>query len=319
MAYDFNFLEEDYVQSNTIQFGLTYGSSAYQVWTDDLFVYSATNEGLKIISQETEEIIAVIEPSTYKRFTSVWSDNEWVYIGTTASGVKRIARTVIEEVNDYSNLITSLEDFIDVPWITSSGVRYIHGNDKNLILCTEAGVDIVRRGSMYASHTLVSGTAYKCFVTPNDYYYYTVSGTDGKWSIHRLNGNSTDWEYSDVVYTTGSGFLAASEKINDIFITEGVSDNFLFVATDNGVFVYDENTSDVYHFTDTNNNFSSVWADLNSSLDHGRLFMASSGPSASFIVLNLEDKSISDIYSISVPGNYEETLDREDIIDINVR
>jgi len=81
-------------------------------------------------------------------------------------------------------------------------------------------------------------------VTPtNDYYYYTVSGTE-YWSINRLNGNTSDWSLPDTYYTTGSGFLGDVTCLVDFYVTEHTAtsgiNNTLFLATDNGVYVYDE-------------------------------------------------------------------------------
>jgi hypothetical protein len=133
------------------------------------------------------------------------------------------------------------------PFITSNSVRYIHGNSNKLICCTVEGVDIIRRDSNYITHTNVLG-ATKCFVTPNyDYYYYTVSGTTN-WYLNRLNNNTSDWTTSDIVYTTGSGFLSDSVAIKDFYVTEHTSisglNNTIFLIADDGVHIYDEGSND---------------------------------------------------------------------------
>jgi len=63
------------------------------------------------------------------------------------------------------------------------------------------------------------------------------------------------------------------------------------------------------------NNFSSVWADDGASLINGKFYTAGEGY---FNVVKLDDQSIYDWYSESRKGRTNETLESNDIVDINV-
>ena len=220
-----------------------------QIWTDENYIYAATVSGLDIISIETEERQSFAYDSS--GFVSVWSSEDYVFMASPDKGVRRLNKDFIgpEDVS------SDLHDYARYPDITSDDVRYIHGNDNKMICCTARGIDIVRLNTGYITHTTITG-AYKCFVTPNyDYFYYTVSGTtsSGAWNMYRLDGNTGDWTTADRVYTTNSGFLEMATCLTDFYVTEHTStsglDNTLFVATDVGVYIYDEGTTDYKLYT----------------------------------------------------------------------
>jgi len=224
----------------------------YQIWTDDQYVYAATTSGLDVIDIETEQRISFATNSD--GYTTVWSDDDNVFIGSSSAGIKILSKLDIGP----TEIVTALSDYTIEPDITSDEIKYIHGNVNKLICCTVEGIDIIRRDSHYITHTTITG-AQKCFVTTDyDYYYYTVSGTSSvsgvadPWYIYRLNGNTGDWNNADIIYTTGSGFLNNATCLTDFYVTEHTSvsgaDNTLFIATDAGVYVYDEGSAqyDIY-------------------------------------------------------------------------
>jgi len=236
-----------WVDNNDYQWGFTsYSGIAYgglkQIWADDLYVYAATTSGLDIIDILTESRIDFVFDAG--GYTSVWTYENEIYIGTTANGISVLDRTIV----GISQLQNYLNSYTTVPDILSNEIKYIHGNSNKLICCTMSSVEIIRRDTHYITHNSISG-ATKCFVTPlYDYYYYTISGSSS-WDLCRLNGNSGDWTTPDVVYTTGSGFLTNATRINDFYATEHTSisgiNNTLFVATDDGVYIYDEGSEEL--------------------------------------------------------------------------
>ncbi len=234
-----------WVDSDNAQWGFSdsfiSAAGLNQIWTDNKYVYAATISGLDVVSIETEQRQSFASNSN--GYSTVWSDNNEIFVGTTTAGIKFFNQASIGPAELVSYLVT----YVRAPDITSNDVKYIHGNANKLICCTVKGVDIIRRNSHYITHTTISG-ATKCFVTPNfDYYYYTVSGVDN-WTLNRLNGNTSDWVLPDMIYTTGSGFLAGSTRINDFYVTEHTSVsgayNTLFIATDLGVYAYDEGSTE---------------------------------------------------------------------------
>jgi hypothetical protein len=66
----------------------------------------------------------------------------------------------------------------------------------------------------------------------------------------------------------------------------------------------------------TNNNFVAIWADVNTSLTSGRLYVSS--PS-NFSVLEMTDRRLVDAYSTTIKGAANEYLQQEDVVDINIQ
>jgi len=292
----------------------------YQIWTDDKYVYAATSSGLAVIDIETEQLQSfATNPNGY---TTVWSDNVEVFVGTTVSGIKTMNQSDVGP----TEIITFLEDYAKIPDLTSDVVEYVYGNLNKLIICTSEGVDIIRRDSGYRTYTTLEG-AKKCFVTPDyDYFYYMVSGTESS-SINKLNNNTSNWSVADTTYTTGSGFLITATNLTDFFVTEHTSTsgsyNTLFVATDKGVYVYDEGTGQYDLYTSatlagSSTNFTSVWASPEANIQTGRMYTGTTGSGSAFSVVDLENEIVIDSYLIDKVGEYDEDLDREDIKDINV-
>ena len=215
-----------------------------QIWMDTDYVYSATASGLSVVDIDTEEQISFAADSN--GYSSVWADDDTIYLGTSANGVMSLSKIHVGliDLSPYVNV------FLQYPSITCNQINYIHGNANKLILCTVSGVDILRKDSLYITHTYIYSPQ-KCFATENyDYFYYTISGSP--WSLNRLNGNRSDWYYADETYFAGENFLAEVEKINDFFVTEHTStsgtNNTIFIATDKDVRVYDEGSEEFIVF-----------------------------------------------------------------------
>lgn len=219
----------------TDEWGFTIGE-LNQIWTDENYVYAATSNGLNIIDIETEEIISKEQSYPY---TTVWADNDTVFLGTNGYGIKSLAKSIIAP----GEIFVGLNNYVSEPDITNNNINYLHGNYHKLMCCTISGVDIIGLDTHYITHTTISAGAKKCFAAENDKFYYTVSGT----TIHRLDSNNGDWITPDHTYTTGSTFLSSASGINDIYVTAetslaGNEYNTLFVSTDYGVHIQDEGT-----------------------------------------------------------------------------
>jgi hypothetical protein len=65
-------------------------------------------------------------------------------------------------------------------------------------------------------------------------------------------------------------------------------------------------------------NFTAVWADPNANIETASMYVGSAGSGASFSVVSLNSKSLTDSYLIDKKGDLNEFLDSEDITDINV-
>ena len=217
-------------------------STLNQIWSDGDYVFAVTNSGLNIVDMDLEQKIAYINYD--QGFNTVWANDDKVYLGTSASGVKYFYKTCISgTVLIPNNLYTCLMDHTSPFGISSQTIRYIHGSgDDYLMFCTGTGVDAYHmKPTMYRSTTTVSGTQ-KCFMTQNGFYYTNVSGSI--WSLNRVDKPLWDWTTSDYSYITGGDILPTGLGINDIFITENTAsnstDNTVFIATTSGVYVIDE-------------------------------------------------------------------------------
>jgi hypothetical protein len=247
----FDFTESGYVSptwsGSIYSFGEAFGT-LHQIYSDEDCVYAATNAGLSIIDMIEEEKIGYINYNS--GFTTVWANDDKVYLGTTLSGIKYINKTCISgTVGSPVDLNTHLNDLSSItPYhnLTSDSIRYIHGNDNLLMCCTNLGIDVIKAEPQgYRSNTIISG-AQKCFMTQNG-FYYTISGTNG-WSLNKVNYCGCDWTEVDSSYVTRSGILPVGEKINDIFVTENTSeneiDNTIFCAMSLGMYIIDEGTQE---------------------------------------------------------------------------
>ena len=221
-----------------------------KIYSDNDYVFAVTNSGLNVVDIDLEQKVAYINYN--QGFTSVWANDNRVYLGTSSSGVKYFYKTCISgTVLIPENLITCLNDYTSPFGQSSPSIRYIHGSSDDYLMCvTTAGVDVYHmKPTMYRSSATVSGTR-KCFMTSTGKFYYTsvsgatVSGESDLWSLNRVDKPLWDWTTPDYSYTAGGDILRAGIGINDIFITENTSengiDNTIFLATSSGIYIISE-------------------------------------------------------------------------------
>ena len=247
---NYQWVDEDlqWVGNNFYQWGF---GTTLQVWLDEQYVYAVTNEGIDIYDISSEEKYAYINYAS--GFTTVWGNDDKIFVGTATSGVKYINKTCISGsiITPY-NISSCLSDLLNLTSyynLTSDNIKYIHGYEDKLGVITNSGIDIVKlEPQSYRSYTLVSG-AQKCFVTSNR-FYYTISGTSS-WVFNILYTCLVDWSSPSKSYTTGSGIFDSGIKLTDIFITEETTSNgynTIFTTTSSGVYVINEYTDeyDIY-------------------------------------------------------------------------
>jgi len=268
----FNFEDNTYTSQATggvYSFGVI-PPVLYQVYTAGGYIYTALDVGLKVYDLLSSDEIAYLNYSS--GFTSVGGDLLNIYLGTTTSGIKTLNKaTVSGTPSSIQDLCVALTDYADVPNLTSSCVRYLHGHDDGIFAVTDSGVDYFRTtgNPQYRSYATISG-GYKCFVAGRKGYYTTISGTtysgttssgttysgsNISYQINRINSLLTDWAIPDYIYSSNYGLLEGCGTINDIFVTEGTAtdgiNNTLFCATGSGVYIIDEsnNSCSVYYTT----------------------------------------------------------------------
>jgi hypothetical protein len=198
---------------------------------------------LKIYDITSESVYAYI---TYSGgFSTVWANDDKVFVGTTDSGVKYINKTCISgSVGSPYDLFTCLEDFSDLTYyhdLTSDNIRYIHGSGDVLCMITDSGVDVVKIDPQsYRSYTSLSG-AKKGFMTSSGRFYYMTLDV-----LYVMYTCLYDWTEANKEYTVGSGIFESGIELNDIFVTEQTSSdsisNTIFMATTSGAYIIDEGT-----------------------------------------------------------------------------
>jgi hypothetical protein len=227
-----------------------------QIWTDSDYVYVVTSSGLEIYDLTSQLLGATAY--NINGYSSVWASDNYIYIGTFSAGIKKLYKpSIVIDVVAPTNINDYIIDYFKYPDITSDTVNYIHGNYNKLLVCTTAGVDIIRTDSLYITHhyTTPDEEPLKCFSTDTDGFYYTVvSGISSTYYLYRLDGNKSNWNESNYSYMSGFGILSSIESVMDIYVTDGTSIsgsnyNTVFLTTNSGVYVIDEGSGDYVIFT----------------------------------------------------------------------
>lgn len=73
--------------------------------------------------------------------------------------------------------------------------------------------------------------------------------------------------------------------------------------------------SKYYILAGATNNFSAIWADVDASLDTGKIYVASS---AAFSIIDLTQSKLVDWYTTSHKGACNEVLNSDDIVDLHI-
>lgn len=64
--------------------------------------------------------------------------------------------------------------------------------------------------------------------------------------------------------------------------------------------------------------FTAIWADPTANLTSGKIYVTSQGVGAAFSIVDLSTNSVVDYYTIDHAGAAGETLNAEDIVDLNI-
>ena len=271
-----------------------------EICWDSTSIYMATTSGLYIFS--------VLDIENYQYFIPIEGGVNSLWCG--AHNVYAATNIGIYEVDKYAP--TGFTSYAEYPFINSNVVRHIHGNIDIILSCTDVGVNVTRRNSKYTTYCYTDGSN-KCFAPENDCCYYTTNSV-GVHSINKLINNSSNWTTPNIVYTAGDSFLPAGIIINDIFVS---NNECLFVATNSGIYIYDELNDDYYMFGELNN-YNSVTADKNSGLNIGYMYASTAEPVSSFYVVNLKTKEVVDYYSTNSSGRVNSPLVKDGMSDFDV-
>lgn len=272
------------------------------VFIDDLYAYSTTSSGIVILDITTESPYYYINVPAYCH--CIYSDNTYIFIGTN-NGIYRAHRDAPQEIYRY----------LYYPFISSDIVEEIKGNNDFLVISTVSGINIERRQVGYVTKNVYVKTK-SCVVTPttNQVYYVVYESGSNYCNISRLDSNSSDWSTADVTYEQSESFISGTTAVNSIAVTEKTStdeyNNTIFAATSNGVIIYDEGTADYMTISGigNNSNYTSIMVSNGSSLNDGIIYLTSSGITDEFVIFNISENSIVDLYSYNASGKSGEYL-----------
>ena len=171
--------------------------------------------------------------------SSVWANNDYLFFGTTNSGIYKVDISTISGTH-------SKEIFKQYPDITSNRIRYIHGSGDYLCITTLSGVDRYNLITDDRRYTNIAGVT-KCFQIDNGDYYYNT-GTN----LHAEYSNGSSFVYSpdkgNILQSYTMYDVNNDYSINDMYITKGTSTyygaNTIFLATNHGVVVIEEKRGD---------------------------------------------------------------------------
>lgn len=310
----------EWVDNSLTAWGVCDALSVYQLWMDEDYIYYITPSGLNVMETSYGAKVAYINYDG--GFSSIWGNNQKIYLGTFDSGIKYLSKLlIIGNEAAPTSLDLCLVDYSYLYNASSPNIRYLHGNATSLVVVTDVGIDVINDGPNSFKSYFYSEDVNKAYITENNNVYYTTSS-----GLFRKNSSLSDWELPDVSYIAGNSFIPANVVLNDFYITINTSvsgnNNTLFVATTSGVYVFDEESElyEIYDasFLNTSCDIISISAEFNSSLNNGKLFTASKGVDAAVSTIDLKNKSIIEQYTLTTKGSADEYLDSEDVKDLIV-
>jgi len=178
------------------------------IWVTDEYVFNCTVSGIAVYDSGATWLGHIEVP---ERASSVWSDNDFLYIGTTSSGILKHSLTSIS-----GSVFNDVSVYKQYPDITSNGVNYIHGAGGYICATTVSGVDQIHITSDTRIHTTISGmslstTVGKCFqMSTGGLYYITHHKVrdvqyDARYYKRVCFSESLTQENYQVLLTFGSG------------------------------------------------------------------------------------------------------------------
>lgn len=148
------------------------------IWTTASYIYRTTSSGLSVYDYTTGSLLSF----TPMLCSSVWASDQYVYVGTTNSGVLRSV------VSGTMNFVS----YKSYPDITANKINYLHGNGDYLCIVTESGVDRYNTFIDDRVFSIVDGIPDKCFQLSNGDYYITTIPED---YVIGLDDDLARWNY----------------------------------------------------------------------------------------------------------------------------
>ena len=204
-------------------------------------VFVTTDNGLDIIDPNTFSNKGYITISG--GFNSLGlSRNEcsdsFLYLGTSISGVYRY---LIPEEFNQNNQTNSLQLFKQVPDINSNTITALDRNESNTVsVGTISGLDIIFEDNTRYK-TQFDNSISSVFLTQSGDVYYSPQGS----GLYVKYLPASDWNNPDYVLDLSSTPSLPGLVVNDIEVQTSPSGNYVYLATNSGVFTYWENRNNI--------------------------------------------------------------------------
>lgn len=189
------------------------------------YIFRNTASGVVTYNNNYEYVgIIPLDSCTYI-FTAIWASDEYLYIGTTSSGVLRIPITSISGGN-----YTDFQLYKTYPELTSPDIVDIHGEGDYICIATSSGVNEINISTSANYYTTATGIS-RCFQTLSGIYY--ILG-DTLCSVYDVNSN---WSTPNYLYNKHTHIAFYNvDYINDLYVEDGI----IYLATNNGVIIIKE-------------------------------------------------------------------------------
>lgn len=192
------------------------------IWTNGNFIFKSTASGINVYDFTTELLLGAID---YLNASSIWANNEYLYIGTTNSGVIKSPMSSIS-----GSIYNDLSVYKNYPDINNEYVNYIHGEDNYLCVATISGAhifDLTTNSGVYSNTSIVAD---KCHQMEDRTSYY-------------IYDNKLETVYNDdstYIYQSGDSIIPTVSGMNDLYVVSGTN-NIILLATTDGTVVIEEN------------------------------------------------------------------------------
>ncbi|MBV5347155.1 hypothetical protein JZU46_02915 [bacterium] len=212
----------------------------HQVFTKGDYVYIAAERGTDIVNINTGLSVYFKETLAIRTIT-IWGNEDTLFVAGI-NGLFQIDYIDLHNDYVYSAFKTSFP--------ISAEPTYIHGKDKQLLVCTVSGIDYINytRNPTIKSSCIIDNVS-KCFMTTTKAYYITHNTISGSVyaAINRKDNLLTDWSIASKIYMSGDGILPKDIYLTDIFVTETTAfygGNTIFCTTTSGIYIIDEDTTE---------------------------------------------------------------------------
>jgi len=190
------------------------------IWVSGNFIFKTTSSGINVYNLVNETLIGAI---TYLNVNSVWANDDYLYIGTTDSGV---LESPISSIS--GGIYNDFDIYKDYPFIENY-VNYIHGAGNYLNIATISGVHIFNLATDIEVYYNESILADKCHQMADRTSYYIYN--DKLKTVY--NDDSTH------LYQSGDGIIPTVSGINDLYVVSGTK-NLILLATTAGAVMIEE-------------------------------------------------------------------------------